>query len=727
MGNKILIQADALLYSGISILPVLDNKRPALPSWTVLQSTPMENEQAENLFKTAWGIGVICGRVSECLECIDFDAHGKDIDKIFNDYTNIQGVKDIIERNNVYIEQSPSGGIHLIYRYEVDGKPQGSLKLANWEDGTSMIETRGEGSYVIIAPTPGYVAQHGDMLNISQITAEERDFLLFTARKFNEGTVAAVNDPGQEDIKAYDHTDPVSFFNWNCAAYAKNLLKDKGWNFVSLDEKTGIESWRRPGKTDGISATWGKKHNALYLFTTSVDYFKNECYYTPFQILVRLRFKDDFNSAIRWVLDKYFDEDIKYIRVGTDYFKKINKTDRFGILRMELKPWKKDEIKMDEGKKLLENIPKYDDFAIVPNNRDYEPVIQNCYNLYHEFAHRPIEGKWYWTEILLSHIFGEQLHLGIRYLQALYLHPDRMLPILVLVSKERQTGKTTFINWLNMVFGANMVNINPEDLVGSFNSAYANSNIIAVEETLIEKTVTVEKLKALATGKMITVNQKFISQYSLPFYGKIILASNNEDKFARIDEEEIRFFIRKVGMPTVINHNIEADMVNEIPAFLYHLTTLPAIDWSRDRSGFTPDEILNESLKNVKRESKSGLYKDLFELFKDRFMQLNSDILYNNTYKSEFITKIYAAPIDIKNRWFDKNSRIDIQYIKSVLKNEFMKLPERPMRYTPLMDSDSKTGTPYEFRAEDFGIDFNTIKGHIEQSNDFVKEIEPPF
>lgn len=424
--------------------------------------------------------------------------------------------------------------------------------------------------------------------------------------------------------------------------------------------------------------------------------------------------------------NKFIKPEMQYIRVGVDYFKILNKPDRFGIERTELKKWKKEELTLDHGRDILRDILKFDDFAIVPNNLNYQPIINDCYNLYSKFSHKPEEGTWRWTEILLKHIFGEQYELGIRYIQALYLHPDRMLPILVLVSKERQTGKTTFINWLNMVFGQNMVNINPEDLVGSFNSAYANANIIAVEETLIEKSVTVEKLKALATGKMITVNQKFISQYSLPFYGKIILASNNEDKFARIDEEEIRFFIRKVGIPTVINHNIEADMVNEIPAFLYHLTTLPAIDWSRDRSGFTPDEIYNEMLKNVKKESKSGLYKDIYELFKDRFMQLNAEKLAGNALLCDYITTIYAAPIDIKARWFEKNSRIDIQYIKNVLKNEYKKTPNRPMRYIPFEDSDSKTGTPYTFAASDFGIDLDIIEQDF-ISVKGVNEISTPF
>lgn len=510
---------------------------------------------------------------------------------------------------------------------------------------------------------------------------------IFNTAKFEDST-----DNNGNPLYAHDYTDPVSYFNANHSGMAKYILKKKGWKILSSN---GVEKWQQPDLTDdSISALWNFKLNALQITVDTIKEFKKDCYYTPFQIITILMWNNNYITALHWVIRHYNLETDNYIRVGTDYFKIIKKTDRFNLKRTELKAWKKDEIKQDEGKDYPCNIPKYDDFTIAPNNIDYQPVVSNCYNLYKPFEHEPKEGDHCWSDTILKHIFGEQLNLGLRYLQALYLHPERMLPILVLVSKERQTGKTTFINWLNMMFGANMVNINPEDLVNSFNASYATANIIAVEETLIEKSVTVEKLKALATGKFINVNQKFISQYKVPFYGKIILASNNEDKFARIDEEEIRFFVRKVGKPTIYNHDIENNLLSEIPAFLHYLTTLPQIDWSKDRSGFTPDELINDSLQNVKKESKSTLYKEIKEYFTDLFNNIDQDI-------------IYATPIDIKEKWFDKNHKASVSYIRSVLKEEFHMTPEPNQRYVPMgkiaeFNPITKTGTPYLFKREDY-------------------------
>ena len=697
--QALIAAAEAYLNEGINVIGVSSDKRPIM-EWRRLQSALLSAYDMERMMSRADGLAVITGHVSSGLECIDFDAHGGDIDRVFNAFTSDSGVAEIMRRNRTYVERSPRGGYHIIYRYDAGERPQGNTVLARWGDGQSMIETRGEGGYVIVAPTAGYKPTSGALTQLDEMSYDEREYLLERARTFNERTTSAGTQASASAAGTCDNTDPVSWFNWHRADYAQALLIERGWTPLGID-KDGTQSWRRPGKTEGTSATWGRKHNALYVFSSSVAELQPQTYYTPFQLLVKLRFNGNYMAALHWVVNKYFNpsETMPYIRVGTDYYKRISKTDRFGIERVELKPWRKDEIKQDHGKQIFDNIPKFDDFDIEPNNIEHTPVIGNCYNLYKEFVHKPAPGAWRWSEIMLRHVFGEQYELGLRYMQALYLHPKRMLPILVLVSKERQTGKTTFINWLNMIFGANMVNINPEDLASSFNASYATANIIAVEETLIEKSVTVEKLKSLATGKFLSVNQKFVNAYKVPFYGKIILASNNEDKFAKIDEEEIRFFVRKLTLPRFKNHNIEEDLRREIPAFLHYLTTRQAIDWSRDRSGFTPDEIVNDSLMTVKAESKTWLYKELVQLFTD---------LFNNHPKQS--TVLMATPKDIKDRWYRNNSRVELGFITTVLKNEFKLQPSGLTRYLAFdlnfdvtgLSVDSRVGRPYIFTADMF-------------------------
>ena len=176
-----------------------------------------------------------------------------------------------------------------------------------------------------------------------------------------------------------------------------------------------------------------------------------------------------------------------FIRVGCSYYKRIKKIDRNGFPRNEFKVWKKEEIVLDHGKEYLKEIPHYDDFIMAPNNIVFQPTIDNCLNLDSEFLHIPGPGEWIWTERLLKQVFSEQYELGLRYMQILYLHTDRSTVILAIVSTERGTGKTTFLNWINLLFGANVAMISSSDFISGFNSHDATKTIIAIEETLFEK------------------------------------------------------------------------------------------------------------------------------------------------------------------------------------------------------------------------------------------------
>lgn len=374
----------------------------------------------------------------------------------------------------------------------------------------------------------------------------------------------------------------------------------------------------------------------------------------------------------------------RYIRVGIDYFKVIEKEDRYGIVRTELKKWSKDEIKLDHGHDMLKAISKYDDFVLIPNNRDYSQTSGDFYNLYAPFQHRSKEGDWQWTKVLLQHIFGEQYDIGIIYLQCLYLYPKQALPVLVLVSKERQTGKSTFIDWLLMIFGANMSLIFPTDLSRTFNGSYSRSNIIAIEETVVDQSHVVEKIKALSTQKTINANLKNVNDFQLPFFGKIILASNNERKFMKVDSEEIRFFIRKINTPTITNHNILNDMIAEIPAFLYFLESLPVPDFKKSRMVFSPEELANDSLKSVKNESHTWLYKELVGIFEDQF---------NNFFVGELMK---ATPKEIKDTFFSHNSNVSSSFVRDVLVDEFkFKKAPKNESYKSLTIETHKTGQPF--------------------------------
>jgi hypothetical protein len=154
-------------------------------------------------------------------------------------------------------------------------------------------------------------------------------------------------------------------------------------------------------------------------------------------------------------------------------------------------------------------------------------------------------------------------------------------------------------------------------------------------KAVIEKLASVEKLKSIATAKSISVSQKFVSEYSIPFFGKVILCTNKEKDFMKIDNEEVRFWVRKIRPVAKLNTNIEKDLFNEIPKFLKYLSQLDDIDFSKSRMVFTIDEITTNELTEIKEESKSSLHKEL-EILLDDFFNNNESITFFEAYCNRY-------------------------------------------------------------------------------------------
>lgn len=279
--------------------------------------------------------------------------------------------------------------------------------------------------------------------------------------------------------------------------------------------------------------------------------------------------------------------------------------------------WNNETLRQDYGKDYLANVPKYDGFCTVPDHVNYRQVIDNFLNLYEPIGHQPKEGDFSHIQALLHHIFGEQYELGVDYLQLLYLHPIQKLPILLLVSEERNTGKSTFLNFLKAMFRNNVTFNTNEDFRSQFNSDWAGKLIIVVDEVLLNRREDSERLKNLSTTLSYKVEAKGKDRDEIAFFAKFVLCSNNERLPVIIDPGETRYWVRKI-------HHLENDdthflqkLIEEIPAFLYFLQHRSLTTQNVSRMWFSPKQTETAALLKIIRCNKSKYEVEAAELIKE--------------------------------------------------------------------------------------------------------------
>ena len=133
------------------------------------------------------------------------------------------------------------------------------------------------------------------------------------------------------------------------------------------------------------------------------------------------------------------------------------------------------------------------------------------------------------------------------YLQLLYLQPIQKLPILLLVSEERNTGKSTFLNFLKALFQNNVTFNTNEDFRSQFNSDWAGKLLIVVDEVLLNRRGgqrTVEKPQHYLILQGGSQRQR--DRDEIAFFAKFVLCSNNEYLPVIIDAGETRYWVRKI-------------------------------------------------------------------------------------------------------------------------------------------------------------------------------------
>lgn len=353
--TNVLDAALAFRTAGISVVPAaIDGSKKPLGFWKRYQSEHMTETELRGWFGGGHpGIGVITGSVSGELEMLELEgrAVAEGILAQLAEFLVAVGLDGVWRRITAgYMEQTPSGGIHILYRVS-DGtarpntklacRPSTAAELEAWKaaqlaeietepdpkvkanrrkalDAVTeghqvpqvLIETRGEGGFVVVAPSHGSTHPSGKPWrllaggpsSIATITAAERDALHRIAAEFDQMRPTEAEQEelpftqpergGRPEGGVSPGDDYEQRVDW------ADILVPHGWTLVHTRGRTRY--WRRPGKRLGISATTGHAddRDRLFVFSTSTP-FEAEVPYTKFGAYALLEHGGDHAAAAK--------------------------------------------------------------------------------------------------------------------------------------------------------------------------------------------------------------------------------------------------------------------------------------------------------------------------------------------------------------------------------------------------------------------------------------------
>lgn len=354
----------------LQFMPVQANKMPIEKNW-------QKTSKKYNLTNCE-AVGVVCGRLSGNLEVIDIDLKYDLTGKLFDRYKNLinQADKELLKK--LVVQKTKSGGYHFLYRCS---QIEGNLKLAqrsitNEEIAKELkelhkqfpaetdeillkrvskvrvlLETRGEGGYVVCFPSKGYELVYGDFYSLHEITTDQRETLHNIARQFNE----IIEEYRPQKFQNKPQIKGISpFEDYNNRGDVIGLLEKHGWKFIKRrGAKTQI---LRPGATTSqTSGNFDHDKNWFSVFTTSSE-FEPMRAYQPYAVYAVLECNKDFSAAAHKLYEEGYgdrreverennakvpsrvnlvDEDYSFIAKPDDYEEYLNQV-RTGTLPMGL-------------------------------------------------------------------------------------------------------------------------------------------------------------------------------------------------------------------------------------------------------------------------------------------------------------------------------------------------------------------------------------------------------
>lgn len=318
------------LKAGLSIVPCSKTKKPTVKSWHAWQTTAMSEAEAQQLVAESGFIGLIGGKVSGNLECIDVDCKFDLTGVLWQSYNEaLQALpNDLYSR--LCIATTQNSGYHIIYRCEA---VQGSQHLAerpstpdeiaaknketaDWNAANpdkkpkvfitksikALIETRGEGGYFLVYPSEGYQFIQRNPLTIQTITPEEREMLFACARVHTEIdgadsptiTKQATFKPANTNSASQESVRPGDDFNSQHSALDVLGFAYERGNGTDHQGRAGVRICNSPnGEPNGF---YYKSDNKIFVFSPNYG-IPTEKALTAFDIYTHREHGGNYSAA----------------------------------------------------------------------------------------------------------------------------------------------------------------------------------------------------------------------------------------------------------------------------------------------------------------------------------------------------------------------------------------------------------------------------------------------
>lgn len=309
-------------------------------------------------------------------------------------------------------------------------------------------------------------------------------------------------------------------------------------------------------------------------------------------------------------------------------------------------------------------------------------------NLFHPTSYELHGGDFPCIRKLLEQVFGrENLTWAYDYFSLAWQKPKQKLPVLVLVSKENSTGKTTFLYFVNKLFSGNAIIMGEDALDSQFNS-YITKAFVMVDEMRNGRRH-MDKIKNLATVPNLQLNLKGIQQQDVDTHAKLILAGNDVDKIIAADRYDQRYWVRELRPIPREEWIADFDerLKEEIPAFAQFISTRKIETPKTSRMWFSHEDLKTAALENIVRHSRSRCCKDIID-FANRYAEERG------------VTSICAKVGDFQQYFRMMNIKYSDMEIMRALREELgLTNTKNPSMYTNFLGKETK-GRYYTIAAE---------------------------